>query len=132
MPVTLDIDHEARLVTAHVQGEAGTIEGISAIARIITSGAIPYAKLLDFSYAKPEEGARSIRQISSYLGKFVRGKKPGPIAFVTTSEILKDMFALFDRQMQVNRPMRIFSDVASAKAWLESLRQHPADERQTG
>ena len=132
MPVSMDIDHEARLVTAHIEGEAGPIEGIAALARLIAAGALPYAKLLDFSYAKPEEGMRAVRQISNYLGKFVRGKKPGPVAVVTTSEILKEMFAAFDRQMRVDRPLRIFSDSASARAWLDSLNQVPADDRKTG
>jgi hypothetical protein len=125
VPISLSISHERRRVVVVVEGEGSLVEGLKALTRIFAAGALPYAKLIDFSFAKPEEGAAAIRKISQFVGRFAKGKKPGPLAFVARSELVKDMILLFEHQMRpeirAERPMRIFPDEASAAAWLDEL-----------
>ena len=129
MPISLSISHPLRRVTVVVEGEGTLVDGLKVVAQIFAAGALPYAKLLDFSYARPEEGAAAIRKLSQFVGGFARGKKPGPLAFVARSELVKDMILLFEQQMRPEirreRPMRIFEDAASAAAWLDSLDETP-------
>ena len=125
MPISLSISHELRRVVVVVEGEGTLVEGLKVLAQIFAAGALPYAKLLDFSFARPEEGAAAIRKLSQFVGRFVRGKTPGPLAFVARSELVKDMILLFEQQIRPEiggaRPMKIFADAASAAAWLDEL-----------
>lgn len=131
MPISLTISHEQRRVIAVVEGEGTLVEGLKVLAQIFSAGAVSYAKLIDLTFAKPEEGAGAIRKISQFVGRFIRGRKPGPLAFVATSELIKDMIELFEQQIRADRPMKIFADRASAAAWLDSLEaQAPVAETQ--
>jgi hypothetical protein len=127
VPISLSISHERKRVVIVVEGEGTLVEGLKVVGQIFAAGALPYAKLLDFTFAKPEEGASTIRKLSQFVGRFVKGKKPGPLAFVARSELVKDMILLFEQQIRVDRPMKIFADVESATAWLDSLEAKTPD-----
>lgn len=121
MPITLAIDHDKRRVTATVEGTHGAFDGIATLARIFAAGAVPYGKLIDLTFAKPENGAKAIRQLSGFVASAIRGKKPGPLAIVAKSELVREMAEMFDQQVRAERPFRIFEDIDSAAAWLDEL-----------
>jgi hypothetical protein len=125
VPISLSISHEQRRVFVVVEGEGTLVDGLKVLARIFAAGALPYAKLIDFTFAQPEEGAAAIRKLSRFVGGVGRGRKRGPLAFVARSELVRDMILMFEQQIgpeiRAQRPMRIFADAASAAAWLDAL-----------
>jgi hypothetical protein len=127
VPISLDIDHKKRRVMAVVEGEGTLIDGMKILAQIFAAGAVPYAKLIDLNFARPEEGASAIRKISRYVRTFNKGKQPGPLAIVATSELIKEMVAMFDQQVGAKRPIAVFDDRESAGVWLDGLARHDED-----
>jgi hypothetical protein len=121
VPISLSISHEDRRVVAVVETPVTLVEGMITLGKMFAAGAYPYAKIIDLTYAPLTQGAKGIRQISDRVAQFGRGRKPGPLAFVVRSELALDLIELFERQINVNRPMKVFADRQSAHAWLDSL-----------
>lgn len=109
---------------AAVEGPVNLIDGLKAIGAIVASGAVSYGKMIDLTFAPLDKGAKGIRQVSSRVASLVRGRKPGPLAYVVRSELAKEMIGMFEEQARVDRPMKIFTDRPSAEAWLDTFKAH--------
>lgn len=121
MPISLQIAHDKRRVRVAVEGPVNLIDGLKTIGTIVASGAVPYGKVIDLTFAPLSQGAKGIRQMSQRVAQLVRGRKPGPLAFVVRSDLAMEMIGMFDAQVRADRPLKIFTDAPSAEAWLDGL-----------
>lgn len=97
------------------------IDGMAALASLFAQGGFSYSKIVDLSFAPLTQGGQALRQISQRVRQFARGRNPGPLAFVVRSELAREMIRIFDDQVGMKRPLRVFTDRPSAEAWLDEL-----------
>jgi hypothetical protein len=121
VPIQLTISHEEQLCIAVAEGEIQLEDAQRALMRVVAEKAIPYAKLLDLTFAPLTQRAAGIRALSQRVADFNKGFTPGPLAVVVTSELAKEMVEMFDQQVQADRPMAIFTDLPAARQWIESV-----------
>ena len=119
MPVTWSISHEEQLVVAIAEGEVvrGDIDGY--LSAMIAEGAMPYRKLFDLTFAPMALAAAALRALGKRVTDYAKGGPVGPVAIVVGSELALDMARIFEAQAQANRDLRIFRDLAQARAWLD-------------
>lgn len=121
MPITWTISHPAKLVVAIVDGTVTPEDFQQAVMEVVKQNAVPYAKLLDITFAPLTQGAKGIRAVAERLNVFNRGREVGPLAIVLTSDLAREMIEIFDEVIESDRPMQVFADRDSARAWLASL-----------
>ena len=113
------------MVTASGQGQIVLGEVQQALMAVMKENAIAYAKLIDLSFAPLTPRHAGIRAMADRMNEFNRGKTVGPLAIVLTSELAKEMLELFDSLVDADRPLRIFTEAESARAWLAELGYPP-------
>jgi hypothetical protein len=126
MPISYSISHAARMVVASGEGDISASELQEGLMAVMRENAIPYAKLIDLSFAPLTLRHAGIRAAAERMKVFNKGRQVGPLAVVVASELAKEMIELFDSLVEAERPMKVFDDPASARAWLREL-GYPAD-----
>jgi hypothetical protein len=128
MPISYSISHAAKMVVASGEGQISVGELQEGLMAVMRENAIPYAKLIDMTFAPLTIRSAGIRAAAERMKEFNKGRTVGPLAVVVASELAKEVIELFDSLVAADRPMKIFTDVDSARAWLRDL-GYPADER---
>ena len=128
MPISYSISHAARMVVASGEGDISVGELQEGLMAVMRENAIPYAKLIDLTFAPLTIRHAGIRAAAERVKEFNKGRDVGPLAVVLNSELARELIELFDSLVEADRPMRIFDDADSAKAWLREL-GYPADAR---
>jgi hypothetical protein len=121
MPISWTVSHPARLVVAVIDGAVTPAEIQQAVMAVLTQNAVSYAKLLDMTFAPLTQNTKGIRAIADRLNEFNRGRQVGPLAVVLSTDLAREMIALFDGLIEAERPLKIFADRDSAHAWLAEL-----------
>jgi hypothetical protein len=122
--ITYSISHGEKLVFIEVQSEALPQEVQDALLAIRAAGALPYRKLIDLSFAPLSQdltGIRAIKALSQDAGGAGKDALRGPVAFVVGSEPAGEMVALFHENTRLNRPLRVFRDIDTARRWLDEI-----------
>jgi hypothetical protein len=112
-------------VVASGQGQISVTEVQQALMALIKENAIPYAKLIDMTYAPLAMRAANLRVFAERMNEFNKGKTVGPLAVVASSELAREMITLFDSMVETERPMKIFTNQKDARAWLAGLGYGP-------
>ena len=126
MPISYSISHAARMVVASGEGDVSASDLQDALMAVMRENAIPYAKLIDMTFAPLTLRRAGIRAVAERMKLFNKDRKVGPLAVVVASELAKEMIEQFDELVEADRPLKIFADAASARAWLREL-GYPAD-----
>lgn len=83
------------------------------------AGALSYRRLFDGSAGEPLMGDDDIMGLAVRMRSMQQGGQPGPLAIV----MARDKHEQFARMLGIlampDRPIRFFSDVAAARAWLD-------------
>lgn len=121
MPVTWSISHEDRLVLAAVSGEASIQDLEQYMAAVTAAGGMPYRKLFDATYAAPGSLRLSeLRAFSKAIVAYAQKGVVGPLAIVVGTDLEREMAELFG-QADAGRALAIFSDVPTARQWLDQV-----------
>jgi len=91
---------------------------------IRAAGALPYRKLIDLSFAPLSlglAGVRAIKALNQEAGGAGKNAPRGPVAFVVGSEPAEEMVEMFHENVHVDRPLRVFRDVDTARQWLDEI-----------
>jgi hypothetical protein len=121
MPISYSISHAARMVVASGDGDISAGDLQEALMAVMRENAIAYAKLIDLTFAPLTLRHAGIRAAALRMKEFNKGREVGPLAVVLSSELAREMIEQFVSLVEADRPMRIFEDVASARAWLREL-----------
>jgi hypothetical protein len=122
--LSYSISHEEKLVFVEVQGEASPLEVQDVLLTIRAAGALPYRKLIDLSFAPLSlglAGVRAIKTLNQDAGGAGKDAPRGPVAFVVGSEPAGEMVEMFHENVHVNRPLRVFRDIDTARRWLDEI-----------
>jgi hypothetical protein len=120
MPVKWSISHEDRIVLASAEGEASIEDLEQYLTAMAAAGGLPYRKLFDTTYIAP--GTLRLAELRAFSRKVLALAKDGPIgpiAIVVGSELEQELAELFGRA-DAGRPLAIFSNVATAREWLDN------------
>jgi hypothetical protein len=119
VPVKWSIVSDDQFVEIHVWPDVKLEEIRDCFAAIIGEGALPFRKLVDLSFAPLALGTSGIRAIGERARELAKTVPLGPVAVVVTSELAEEVVAVFNRQVALERPLRVFRDVGAARAWLK-------------
>ena len=121
MPLTWMIDYDKRLVRAIAQGKLTTQDLRDYFAAVTAEGAASYGKLFDALQASSFLKAEDIEAAGAMIRELTRTTPGpiGPVAVITDSPEFHVQVEFFADSAQRDRPLRIFRDEASARAWLD-------------
>jgi hypothetical protein len=123
MPISLNIDNSERRLIAVCRDVVCLSDVEALLDAIVVHGALAFAKLVDMNDAKASLtdadmlliGGR-VRAYSNYM----TADAMGPLAIVARSDKDRQQAELFRGLCQARRPIEIFADPPSARAWLEA------------
>jgi hypothetical protein len=130
VPISYSISHAARMVVASGEGDISVSDLQDALMAVMRENAMPYAKLIDLTFAPLTLRHAGIRAAAERVKQFNQGRQVGPLAVVLNSELAREIIELFDSLVEADRPIGIFEDLDGARAWLRGL-GYPADNRPT-
>lgn len=120
MPVQFEIDHAARFVTVRAHGVVRLAEILDYFDALVVQDAMPYPKLFDAREAEPDLSDDDVMTLGARVSAYAAMDPRGPVAAVA---VTKQASAILQRFMNLGgaqRPMRLFTSVEEARAWLQS------------
>lgn len=121
MPITYTISHPARLVIALVKDRINAADILNYLMEIHEVGAGPYRKIFDMTGALGTIPLVELRRIAKRAATFAEAGPTGPLAIIVASDEHSDLARLFAYAATARRPVRIFRELHTARAWLDSL-----------
>lgn len=118
MPLYWTIDSKDRLMTAVAEGGVERQEMETFLDVVVGAQADSYRKLFDGSHGEAAMGLDDILALGVRMRGMHSVHQPGPLAVVVPPEHAKYARVL-GMLAAARRPMRIFTDPASARAWLD-------------
>ena len=125
MPVTYTISHPNRLVVALATDRVSSADVLNCLMEIHEAGAAPYRKIFDMTGARGTIPLIELRQIAKRAATFAESTPTGPLAIVVASDEHSDLARLFAYAATARRPVRVFRELHTAHAWLDSLDEAP-------
>ena len=119
MPITWGVDHDNRVVSATGRGVLTKKDFDSYLDELAAAATLPFGKIFHMA-----AGCRLQLSKDDLLavGARIRGHEVhqlmGRVAVVAASDELYEEAEKFNSKVLAERPLRIFRDVASARAWL--------------
>ncbi len=120
MPVQFEIDHDERFVSVRAHGIVRLPDILDYFDALVVQDAMPYRKLFDAREAEPELSDDDVMTLGARVSAYAALEPRGPIAAVAVTKKAGDILQRFMNLGGAQRPMRLFSSVAEARAWLAS------------
>lgn len=124
MPIYTTFYHLDRIMVGRTEGEITLADLTGYLDDVEKARAVGYAKIFDCSTGRsnllPPERELFAKRLAVYHTKY--GKQAGPFAVVAGVDVttrLADLHALVPPAN--TRPVKIFQDIHSARAWIEEL-----------
>jgi hypothetical protein len=120
VPLEIKVDHERRLVEVQAIGEITPRELLDYLHRIVVEEAIPYQKLFDASRSTFNFTDEEVMEAAAWLSAY-RAANRGAVALIARSD---ETVAMMRRYMNLagdSPPARLFSSVARARRWLDTM-----------
>lgn len=87
---------------------------------IADANAVGYRKVVDIRFVPLDYKISDFRAFGqSVLAWAEAADRPGPTALIAASEVAQEFARLFNEHARADRPLRIFSDIDAARAWLD-------------
>jgi hypothetical protein len=119
MPLYWVIDSRERLVTAAAEGGVRKEDVEAYLDAMAGAGAGTYRKLFDGSLGEPLMSADEIMSIAVRMRGMQQQGLAGPLAIIMPRERYDQFARLLGILAVPDRPMQFFSDLVSARAWLD-------------
>ncbi len=115
MPIYIEISKLYRCATVVARGKISSAEILAAARELIDADIPLFAKLVDVAGATSDVTAGDVRRLAAVL-RTVGKIKRGPVAFLVAPE--RADFARVFAVSQNERPVRLFTSIHQARAWL--------------
>ena len=125
MPLTWKVLHDDRLVHAVATGELSPDDIQGYLGSLIAERAMPYGKIFDVTAATALQSPERLGEVGDTVRLYDKMQlgQIGALAIVVGSVPEQVAYAeAFVRAASARRPVRMFGDVAAARAWLVALR----------
>jgi hypothetical protein len=127
MPITWKILHSERLVVATAKDLLTSTDMFHCADEFEKSGIDSYRKIFDLTRISSAPLQADIRLTGARTKARAAGGKFGPIAIVAASAAIAGLARIFEETSAINRPVRVFRDLYSARAWVDTVAP-PGDE----
>jgi len=123
MPIYVSVYHLDKIVVGRTDGQVTLADLEGYLDTIAKARAVGYRKIFDSTSgtsALPPRDLEIFRQRLKEFGEQHKGKV-GPFAVVTGGERHNRLASVCQTAATADRPMRVFDDIHSARAWLDEL-----------
>jgi len=122
MPITWKVLHSERLVVASARDLLTFTDMLYCADELEKLGVDSYRKIFDLSQLSSAPLQADIRLTGARTAaRAAGGRKFGPIAIVAVSEAIAGLARIFEATSAAHRPVRVFRDVFSARAWVDEM-----------
>lgn len=118
MPVDFTFDHENRLVIATAHGLVVLQEILDYFDAVTINQAASYAKLFDAREMDPQLSDDDVMVLGARVSAYAAFDPRGAVAAVAVTVEARDAVRRYMNFAGANRPMRLFTSVEDARAWL--------------
>jgi len=120
MSLVWSIDPEKRLMTAVAAGEVTRADVETFFEETTAAGVAPYFKLFDGSAIETTLDPEDMLALGVRMQNLHQpGSEMGPLAIVLPLHVMELAHRMVGILAVADRPMRVFTDVEAARAWLE-------------
>ena len=130
MPLRWEILHDRKLVHIIAEGPVTLKDMEAHFDALVVADALPYAKLFDATAVQPAYDDDDVMAMGARLSAYTATMKSGPLAVVAADEAAREAFQRFVNVSPSRRPARLFATEAEARAWLATVADQVADQRQ--
>jgi hypothetical protein len=120
VPIQFEIDHAERFVRARAYGVVRLAEILDYFDALVLQDAMPYPKLFDAREAEPDLSDDDVMILGARVSAYAVLEPRGPVAAVAVTKQASDILQRFMNLGAPRRPMRLFTSVEEAHAWLLS------------
>jgi hypothetical protein len=122
MSLVWSIDPEKRLMTAVAAGDVTRADVAAFFEETTAAGVAPYFKLFDGSAIETPLDPEDMLALGVQMRSLHRpGGEMGPLAIVLPLHVMELAHRMVGILAVADRPMRVFTDVEPARAWLEEM-----------
>jgi hypothetical protein len=129
MPLRWEILHDRKLVHIMAEGPVTLKDMEAHFDALVVADALPYAKLFNATAVQPAYDD-DVMAMGARLSAYTATMKSGPLAVVAADEAAREAFQRFVNVSPSRRPARLFATEAEARAWLATVADQVADQRQ--
>lgn len=130
MPLRWEILHDRKLVHIMAEGPVTLKDMEAHFDALVVADALPYAKLFNATAVQPAYDDDDVMAMGARLSAYTATMKSGPLAVVAADEAAREAFQRFVNVSPSRRPARLFATEAEARAWLATVADQVADQRQ--
>jgi hypothetical protein len=118
MPISIDVDHEARLVRTVASGPVTFQDTWAYHEALVLADALPYAKLMDASEATFIHDDEEMMRLGARVSAYRDVPNRGPVAVVARTEEQRGMLRRYFNLVGGAFPTGIFDSENKARRWL--------------
>jgi hypothetical protein len=118
LAVEYSIDHNKKIVTVRAHGAVVLKEILDYFDAVTVQDAASYAKLFDAREAVPQLSDDDVMVLGARVSAYAAFDPRGPVAAVATTAAASAALQRFMNLGSADRPMRLFTSVEQARAWL--------------
>jgi len=118
MPVTWQIVHADRLVTARGEGTIVLQDVERYLDAVVVADALPYSKIFDLGLGSCTLTDTDMLVLGARIRAYPALARFGPLAIVAASDTQHQQAQMFAALAEVERPLQIFRAEESARKWL--------------
>jgi hypothetical protein len=119
MAITWKVSHPERLILAYGKEAVTATDILYSADTFARTGINTYRKLFDLTRLTGTMPQVDMRLVGERLKVRAMGQPFGPIAVVVSTDGVAGAARIFQAAAEAERPVQIFRDFASARAWLD-------------
>jgi len=120
MPIYVTVYHLDETIVGKTEGDVTLADIEGYLADIVRAKAVPYRKIFDATSGTSMLTPLDVEALRTLLAEFTtKHDDVGPFAVVTGGNREGRMANICQTASRADRPMRVFSDIHSARLWLE-------------
>ncbi len=126
MAIYVSVYHLDKVIIGKTEGEVTLADVEGYLADIVKAKAVPYRKIFDATSGTSVLSPEDVETLRVKLADFMRKHSDvGPFAVVTGGNREGRMANICQTASTLERPMRVFSDIHSARRWLNEAMPVP-------
>jgi hypothetical protein len=119
MPIYVTVYHLDKTIIGKTEGDVTLADIERYLDDIVKARAVPYRKIFDATSGTSRLTPEDVDVLRTKLAEFTRTRSFGPFAVVTGGNREGRMANICQTASAADRPMRVFSDIHSARRWLD-------------
>lgn len=121
MPISIDVDHEARIVRTVATGQVTFADTWGYHEMLVLENALSYAKLMDATEATFVHDDEEIMRLGARVSAYADVMNRGPVAVVVHDETQRDMIRRYFNLTGGAFPTALFETELEARRWLRGF-----------